>query len=141
MNEADIEAAFPALVGSGWTLTSLPTPKYNCIGWAAGDATRWWWPTIPGYWPAPVPRSIDLSSFVGAYQALSYVQCDNGDLEEGFEKVVIYIKDGTPTHAARQLEDGMWTSKLGPQDDVSHPLEGLDGTLYGTATIFLRRVR
>lgn len=141
MKKADVEASFPELVGSAWDLTSPPTTKYNCIGWAAGDAQMWWWPEGPNYWPPGVPRQVELQAFIDAYATLGYVQCPSGELEGGAEKIVIYLKDGLPTHAARQLENGAWTSKLGRQVDISHPFEGLNGNQYGVATCFMRRPR
>ena len=41
--------------------------------------------------------------------------------------VAIYQSGGLPTHAARQLSDGNWTSKLGPNIDITHSLSGLEG--------------
>ncbi|MCH7504396.1 hypothetical protein IID04_02010 [PVC group bacterium] len=39
----------------------------------------------------------------------------------GFEKIIIYVsKDGITQHAARQMSDGKWTSKLGRSFDVKH---------------------
>ena len=57
--------------------------------------------------------------------------CESGDLEVGFEKVAIYAQaDGAPTHAARQLPDGTWTSKLGQEVDIGHTdLQGVSGDL------------
>ena len=60
-------------------------------------------------------------------------------LEDGFEKVYLYMKLGKPTHAARQLCDGSWTSKLGKNVDISHELDGLKGNKYGHPTVYLRR--
>jgi len=57
---------------------------------------------------------------MAAYATLGYEPCLDGTLEPGFEKIVIYVLSGTPTHAARQLNSGLWTSKLGQQVDVEH---------------------
>jgi hypothetical protein len=55
-----------------------------------------------------------MSAFIQAYKSLGYELCDNSELEAGFEKIAIYAtSDGEPTHAARQLSVGLWTSKLG----------------------------
>lgn len=35
---------FPGLQAEGFAETSSPTTDYNCIAWAAGDQTQWWWP-------------------------------------------------------------------------------------------------
>ena len=44
-----------------------------------------------------------------------------------------------PTHAAKQLPNGRWTSKLGRSQDVEHTLEGLEGSAYGRARLVMRR--
>jgi hypothetical protein len=41
-------------------------------------------------------------------------------LEPGFLKVALYGTGLTYTHAARQLADGKWTSKLGKGEDIEH---------------------
>jgi hypothetical protein len=47
--------------------------------------------------------------------------------------------DGEPTHAARQLPNGKWTSKLGRWQDIEHELDGLVGEMYGTVKQILKR--
>lgn len=130
---------FPALNSTNHDVTSHPTPAYNCIAWAAGDDQRWWWPLVGGYWPAAAPRELTLEAFVAAFGTLGYQECNGGHLEYGFEKVVIYAKSGVPKHAARQLPDGSWTSKLGRDADISHKLLGVCGDLYGSVAKYLRR--
>jgi hypothetical protein len=63
-----------------------------------------------------------------------------------FEKIVLYgVRVGTdivPTHAARQLVDGRWTSKLGNCEDIEHDtIEMLNGPRYGVPICFLKRSR
>lgn len=66
--------------------------------------------------------------------------CRNGDVEPNIEKLAIYATiDGKPQHAARQLPNGRWTSKLGRLEDIEHDLEGLDGNLYGVVHTFMAR--
>ena len=67
--------------------------------------------------------------------------CGSPEYESGYEKVAIYGKDGEWKHAARQLtEDGTWTSKLGPEDDINHAtLEALAGATYGTVVQIMKR--
>jgi hypothetical protein len=103
--------------------TSPPTTAYNCIAWAASDDERWWWPDplFQFYWPPTVSREETLEAFLAAYGTLGYSRCDGDELEPGFIKVAIYIgANGKPTHAARQLPTGRWTSKLGRLEDVDH---------------------
>lgn len=78
-------------------------------------------------------------AFVAAFQTVGFEVCEGDHPEAGYEKVVIYELDGKPTHAARQLADARWSSKLGKQVDIAHDLNALDGPMYGTPTVFLRR--
>jgi hypothetical protein len=98
-----------------WRMTSPESVDYNCIAWAAGEDDRFWWPDLLGigYWPPGAVRRETLDAFVEAYGTLGYAVCADGILEEGFEKVALFTRAGKPTHAARQLRSGAWTSKLG----------------------------
>lgn len=138
---AKIQGGFPNLAPT-FQVTSDATPKYNCIAWAAGDTSRWWWPSAIYYWPANIPRSETLAAFVAAFATQGYEPCSDGTLEDGLEKVAIYIENGIPTHMARQMGSGAWTSKLGTAWDIGHvtPTE-VGGTLYGNVFQYLSRPR
>jgi hypothetical protein len=123
-------------------ITSCETKRYNCIAWASGDIERPWWPNAYGhYWPPGISETDEIPSFIEAFQLLGYTKCLDGLLEEGFEKVALFAhKDGTPTHAARQLKNGKWTSKLGPFQDIEHDLcHDVRGPVYGSVCCFMRR--
>lgn len=137
---------FPNLRTSPYEVTSAQTPVYNCIAWAAGDESQWWWPASGrrkrGYWPEGVPREPTVAAFQLAYGTLGYEPCADDSLEEGYEKIAIYVgPDGLVTHAARQVSDGQWTSKLGELNDIRHSLIGLEGKHYGNVEYFMRRRR
>ncbi len=139
----------PYLTDKSCTITSRASKKYNCIAWAAGEDNRWWWPDPMeiGYWPSGVPRNETLESFFAAYATRGYKICSDESLETGLEKVALFGKkkrDGSivPTHAARQLETGEWTSKLGPFEDVSHKtLDAVNGPVYGKMICCMSRPR
>jgi hypothetical protein len=137
----DLTALFPKLQACGYRRTSPPTHDYNCIAWAAGDSAKWWEPDPYNlmYWPDGVPRQSTLSSYIAAYASIGYKVCPDGSAEADFEKIALYTVNGIPKHAARQLLDGSWSSKLGPLDDIAHTLEGIESPQYGTATVFMRR--
>jgi hypothetical protein len=135
-------ADFPNLRLEHRQITSDSTIEYNCIAWAAGDTENWWWPDEDGigYWPSNIPRERTLLAFQLAYATLGYVPCNDGFLEVGFEKIALYERSGEPTHAARQLPSGKWTSKLGEYQDIEHVnLECLHGPCYGRVVSFLKR--
>ncbi len=125
-----LERFFPNLAGTGYVLTSPADTIYNCIAWAAGVSNDWWWPDPMGvsFWPASVRREETIAAFREAFQSLGYVPSADDSLEPGFEKVALYALAGAPKHAARQLPNGRWTSKLGELEDVEHLLNGLTGS-------------
>lgn len=137
--------AFPYLDATNHKVTSPHTHEYNCIAWAAEENDRWWWPAPEGvtYWPPGVPRATTQEAFIGAFATLGYTPCASGELELGFDKVVLYVdSNNVPTHMARQLEDGTWTSKLGNSNDINHSTpDVVAGPVYGRAHAFLRRQR
>ena len=142
------EGKWPHLLSEGYEVTSEETdPRnkkvipYNCIAFAAGDQTRWWWPDQAGaaYWPIP-RREVTLDCFIEAYQTREYEVCTSGNVEPGLEKIVIYMLNGEPTHAARQLDNGLWTSKLGPWEDIRHnTTKAVEEYIYGKAIQYMKR--
>lgn len=137
-----LEDTFPLLRSTPYTITSRRTPIYNCIAWAAGEDRRIWWPDDQSYWPDHVSTELAISSFIDAFSTVGYTPCADGELEDGLEKVVLYAVGERPTHAARQLPNGDWTSKCGVRGvDISHTLNGLNGADYGQPVRFLSRPR
>jgi hypothetical protein len=140
---------FPQLQPGQFAITSPVDEAYNCIAWAVGDTTQVWWPT-PGelggtYWPDGSPLIESIDAFRHAFATAGFEDCDHGELEEGLEKIAVFCdRDGRPTHAARQLPDGAWTSKCGRFVDIRHEdLDGVGGeatpNAYGFATHFMSR--
>lgn len=124
-------------------ITSPATDNYNCIAWAYGVSNRWMWPGSPDYyWPSDTTGSDELQTLVQLYLNAGYEPCASGDLEDGFEKVAIYVDQQGPTHAALQIGSGRWTSKLGGLEDIEHDtVEAIESDSYGEATVFLKRRR
>jgi hypothetical protein len=87
-----------------------------------------------------VPREVSCNAFVAAFLTLGYAACADESVEPGFEKVALFADpEGVPTHAARQLPTGRWTSKLGQSEDIEHELRALEGPIYGTVVAILKR--
>jgi len=136
VERGSIESMFPGLRGTDWEQTSPADPAYNCIGWAAHDTMHWWWPSA--HWPVGARRDT-LESFTQAFQALGFGYTTNRDLERGLEKIAIYMKELIPSHAARQLVTGQWTSKLGSYVDIRHDLNAIEGDRYGRVVQVMAR--
>lgn len=137
----DLRAAlisiFPGLANTQFEITSPVDEDYNCIAWAAGEQDFWWWPGR--FWPKDVPPAETRLAFIKAFATKGYEECGGPELEAGYEKICLYEKLGRPKHAARQLQNGIWTSKLGMENDISHELEALSGKQYGKPVLFMRR--
>lgn len=134
---------FPNSYNEPFLITSQQTWSYNCIAWAFGDDKKWYWPTEhpSHYWPPNIRRELDLQSFIELYELVSYKICDSPDLEDSLEKIAIFaFPNGDPSHAAKQLPNGKWTSKMGPWHDVEHTFNSINNSPgYGNATIFMSR--
>jgi len=99
-----------------------------------------------GYWPPNVARNTSTEAFLRAYGNLGFTLCFDGTLEPGIEKIAIYGKgpagSEVPTHAALQLENGKWSSKLGDFEDISHATAAdVAGPAYGHVICYLARPR
>jgi hypothetical protein len=144
-SDADFALDFPNLrpdscVGD----TSPATDEYNCFAWATSSTSGRWEPDPLGqfFWPAAVARSYDRDSFVAAFRTVGFELCADSSFEQGIEKIALYLDGGQPQHAARQLENGNWTTKFGDFEDIEHiGLDCLSGPLYGSAQLYMARPR
>jgi hypothetical protein len=144
-----METRFEKLRPSNYEGKSPVDFYYNCIAWAMGRKDSCWWPaTIGGYrWPKKLPRQKPgeetLPNFISAFKRLGYKVIPKKDysLEKGFEKVAIYVKGNqNPTHAARQLDSGIWTSKIGNEEDIEHSSPAvLEGLEYGVVAVVMKK--
>lgn len=146
-----IISIFPGLRNdSGFKITSPATPDYNCIAWACHYNDRWMQPpsiTPPPldsivYWPDGVVQGEDIDCLMAAFQSKGYECCEDAKHEKGFQKVALYVKRGTRhwTHAARELNSGFWTSKLGQANDIQHGTPyTIEGNTYGEVFCIMKR--
>lgn len=131
---------FPRLATVKHDQTSPVDTTYDCVAWAAEKTDKWWWPDRRGYWPPGVTREETLEAFIAAFMSLGYAPCDNSFLEAETQKIAIYVNGDKPTHAARQLPDGTWTSKVGRLEDIRHEsLEAIEGEFYGSVAQVMSR--
>ena len=131
---------FPNLHGEGFEIVDQPSQRYNCIGYAASDATRWWWPDGINYWPPWATLDTKMESLMEALAGLGYEQCDDSDPEDGYQKVALYEVQGEFQHAAVQMPNGHWRSKMGRGPAIEHRNpESLSSGIYGNPTTYMRR--
>jgi len=95
---------------------------------------------MDGHWPDGIPREPTVDALVQVFQAEGFQLSDNPALEVRFEKVAIYGRGHEYTHAARQLPDGTWTSKIGFLQDIVHAtLDVLMSKEYGSVVRILKK--
>jgi hypothetical protein len=130
---------FPHLTADNHRITSPEDREYNCIAWAVGDVEHWWQPGV--FWPAGLaPDDFSVQGLKNAFQALGFEPCEDGTLEPGFERVAVYGIGQFYSHAARQLPNGKWSSKLGKYVDIEHDFASdVAGGAYGELLHFLKR--
>jgi hypothetical protein len=133
---------FPNLHPEKHRITSPADSSYNCIAWAAGIDSAWWEPVTERDWPQSAPRDYKLTSLIVAFESVGFVICADGSQEIGIEKIAIYADGDEYLHAARQLENGQWTSKMGPDEDIQHNSpDDLAGPAFGQVAAFMKRKR
>lgn len=136
----------PNVTLSNTTFTSDPTTAYNCVAWAVCRDDAYIWPSRNYFgwlysWPIET-RKLTIECFMAAFETYGYTECQSLCNEHRYEKIAIYADNGEPTHVARQLFCGKWTSKLGDTDDICHAtLEVLEGETYGTVVKCMKRKR
>ena len=135
-----ITGAFPNLASEGFEIVGEPTTEYNCIAYAAGDTEDWWWPDESSYWPPWATLDNRIDSLQEAFAGIGYELCDDSHLEAGYRKVALYEEEGKLQHAAVQMANGAWRSKMGEGPVIEHRSpESLAGGMYGDVHCFMRR--
>ncbi len=132
---------FPNAEKEPFLVTSPSSGIYNCIAWALELQHAFLWPGISSRyeWSPNLPRKNNLVVFLQFFQEHGFESCDDGELEMGFQKIALFAIDKKTTHAARQLPNGFWTSKIGGWVDVQHTLRAMEGGMYGDVAMFLKR--
>ena len=133
--------SFPNSKVEPFVITSSATGNYNCIAWASEDTEHFYWPIPEPFfsWHNDAIQEETIEAFVSFFQLYGYIICEHDKKEKGVTKVALFAKDNIPTHAARQLPNGSWTSKLGILEDVRHSLFAISEGLYGDVVLYLKR--
>ena len=128
-------------------IVGRPTHRYNCIAWAFGDNTRWWWPAYGAFWPEECLvedensySGIDeVKSFEKLFEYIGAEETTNDKPEKGYVKLAVYKGARNYKHMARLLPDGQWTSKMGDCAKVVNRYpEDLAGGVYGNVSKIIK---
>lgn len=114
---------------------------YNCVADALGDNRRWWWPGE--YWPEAFNFGETVQSFDALIESFGGKNLGWAGEKENSSDVLLALftidgtDEGEPTHLMRQLSNGKWRTKMGPDwtlqiDDIGE----LAGGDYGDVAQF-----
>lgn len=142
--EVELIEDFPGLENDPtFYQASDETPEYNCIAFALGETSRWYWPSDKpeAYWPDEITREVTLDAFVQLFSLHGYSESEHGQHSPGVEKLAIYEADGLVTHVARQDPfGGHWVSKLGAWFDIVHGSpDSICNRTYGEVVYYMQR--
>ncbi|MBM3240488.1 RHS repeat-associated core domain-containing protein [Candidatus Poribacteria bacterium] len=129
----DAERKYPNLKWGEWSITGERTREYNCIAWSCGILDRWVWDEVDQQTEGGNGnRTVEVEDFDGFYKKKGYQESKNCDPECKKRKIALFVKNGNPTHAARETADsGWWESKRGSNVRIMHRLSQLEGRVYG----------
>lgn len=131
---------FPNSFVEPFEITSPETATYNCVAWALHDSERWWEADENYFWKEGIVFDNKISTFIQLFEQFGFAICSDAALEKSSEKIALFSNDGGDcSHIARQLENGLWTSKLGVSYDVAHTLNGIEGGLYGEVMLIMKK--
>jgi len=137
--DAHFKADFPALSDVTSKKTSEADQCYNCIAWAFSDNQRHWWPQKRSFWPFDYRGKTVKEAFNELFTSDGWQETSDSYYAPAFQKLALYELNGVPTHAARLLPSGLWTSKLGQNIDLAHHLNDLEGPTYGAVSAIYRK--
>ena len=131
------------MTDGNYLITSDADSSYNCVAWAVGDTSRFWYDArIKGYyWPPGVGSADTLDGWKRLFEIHGYSETESSDFDPLYEKIAIYVDtEGLPNHVARQTDSRAWTSKLGKDYDIEHAtLDALECPEYGKARVIMQR--
>lgn len=144
--DKEAEECFPELNGGNYRVTSQKDETYNCVAWAVGDTSHFWDDVrikgrrVKGYYWPPGLSAETVDGWKQVFILHGYAECDSRSFETELEKVAIFELANEPSHVARQLDGGKWTSKLGKGCDIEHSaLDVLEGEEYGKVKVVMSR--
>jgi hypothetical protein len=135
-----LEALFPMLARRAYVVRDGPSNTFNCIAWAMGSTSEWWWPDMYSLWPIR-ERRVTVACFATLLESEGFEPAEDAMPETGYVKIAMYVLDGVPTHMARIESAAVWSSKLGRDELIEHEPDALNGAEYGAPAFFFRKKR
>lgn len=104
MRDPDLDAEFPGLRDTEYEIKSPRDSSYNCIAFAVGDTSNFWYDAgVSGYyWPPGTPSADTLNGWVKVFADHGYRETSDDRFEAEYEKIAIYATHEALEHVARQ---------------------------------------
>ncbi|CZB17161.1 hypothetical protein FLM9_788 [Candidatus Synechococcus spongiarum] len=81
-----------------------------------------------------------MESLKQVFLGLEFQPCNDSRMEGGYQKVALYEQEGSWMHAAVQMANGRWCSKMGRGPVIEHQSpQSLSGGIYGEPSTYMRR--
>jgi hypothetical protein len=116
--------------------------EYNCISHTLNINNDISWPfDNNNYWP--VSRDLTKESFDKFYEFHGFEKMNLLDFsyDPKYIKVALYTNKGIPTHAAIQVDEFFWESKIGELGIIKHDLFEIEDNVYGEVTQIYRKLK
>ena len=94
---------------------------------------------MDNYWPVKNELSIESFELLYTYKGFKKLNYLDISYDPNFIKVAIYTKDNIPTHAAIQINDLWWESKIGRLGIIRHDIFEIENVVYGEVTQIYRK--
>ena len=142
MNKEYYRKLFPLLTDYE-LIQNSENNKYNCVSHTLNIKDKWIWPYLEdeiyirkynSYWT--VKNEISKESFDEFYEYHGFEKLDLLDFfyDPKYIKVALYTNKGIPTHAAIQVDEFFWESKIGELGIIKHDLFEIEDDVYGKVT-------
>lgn len=116
--------------------------EYNCISHTLNINNDISWPfDNNNYWP--VSRNLTKESFDKFYEFHGFEKMNLLDFsyDSKYIKVALYTNKGIPTHAAIQVDEFFWESKIGELGIIKHDLFEIEDNVYGEVAQIYRKLK
>lgn len=139
----EIESWFPNIIGKPYKIINelnFEENEFNCIAFTLNIYDTYIW-TNEKSWPYDkIPRNSGVIGFKKLYELYGYIETNNLEYENGYDKIIFYSKNNYPTHAAKQFGKN-WRSKCGKYI-IEHKSDWICGDSeysYGNITFIMKK--
>lgn len=124
-------------------LEGTSSPHYNCISHTLNIKNKWSWPKSvdsDNYWPiSNISETID--AFDEFYEYHGFTKTNMNKIYLGKNKIVLYSIGEIPKHAALQIKDDLYESKMGRGEIIRHDPFDIENSIYGNIVRLYEKIK